>query len=171
MQKLNKLCQPDKAEACREQLRIVRQALAELPADTSYPCDERDTLAQSAAELEQNLEYLAKRVSLAPISLKRAQMAANTSFTTGAADSEAVAIAAYERERGLPVGTATIEQVAATSAGIAGYARSRIGRVVRAMVTAGELVLPPVRASGGHGRRAGPPPRASGGPTRALTFA
>ena len=48
-------------EACREQLRIVRRALAELPAelpaDAADPDGERDTLARTVAELEQNLEY------------------------------------------------------------------------------------------------------------------
>jgi len=48
----------DKADACREQLRIVRRALAELPADAADPDGERDTLARTVAELEQDLEYL-----------------------------------------------------------------------------------------------------------------
>ena len=46
----------DKAEACREQLRIVHRALAELPADAAD--GERDTLARTVAELEQDLEHL-----------------------------------------------------------------------------------------------------------------
>ena len=46
----------DKAEACGEQLCIVRRALAELPADAAD--SERDKLAGIVAELEQDLEYL-----------------------------------------------------------------------------------------------------------------
>ena len=44
-------------DACREQRRIVRRALSELPADAANPDGERDTLARTVAELEQVLEY------------------------------------------------------------------------------------------------------------------
>ena len=52
----------NKAEACREQLRIVRRALAELPANAAD--GERDKLARSVAELEQDVEYLKRRPAL-----------------------------------------------------------------------------------------------------------
>jgi hypothetical protein len=48
----------DQADACREQLRIVRRALAELPVDAADPDGETDTLCRTVAELEQDLEYL-----------------------------------------------------------------------------------------------------------------
>ena len=46
----------DKAEACREQLRMVRRRLAKLPADAAD--GERDKLVRTVADFEQDLEYL-----------------------------------------------------------------------------------------------------------------
>ena len=74
----------DKAEACREQLRIVRRALAELPANAAD--GERDKLARTVAELEQqDLEYLKRPVQVstpeAEVPHKRPTVRANRRHT------------------------------------------------------------------------------------------
>ena len=62
----------NKAEACRDQLCVVHQALANLP-ETSAMGGQRHELAHTIAELEQDLEHLKSAAPASPIQLQAKQ--------------------------------------------------------------------------------------------------